>query len=134
MASRPSATAGTVLAALLLVVAGVWQVLTGFAAVVRGGYFTAPADYPFAFSVAAWGWVHLIVGAFAVVVGVGLFTGAVVWRVLGIALACCSLVSSFLWIPFEPWWSVLVIALDVLVVWSLLNAGDRSIRDRLADR
>lgn len=105
--------------ALMLVVGGCWQAFTGIAAIARGGYFTAPPGYAFAFSIAAWGWVHLIVGAFAIAVGIGLFTANPTARLLGLIFAATSLITNFLWLPIEPGWSVAVIALDIIIIWAL---------------
>ncbi|MEU6859867.1 hypothetical protein AB0B28_13465 [Glycomyces sp. NPDC046736] len=112
-------------AAVLLLVGGCWQAVVGLQAVAEGGYFTAPEGYAFAFSIAAWGWVHLAVGALAVAVGVRLFWGGTTARVLGLGLASASLVANFLWLPIEPWWSVVLIGLDVFVIWALATAGGR---------
>ena len=34
-------------------------------------------------------------------------------------LAGISAVADFFFIPYYPWWSILVIALDVWVIWAL---------------
>lgn len=125
MASRTIASTRLIFPALLLVIGGCWQGIEGIAAIVRGGYFVAPPGYAFSFSIAGWGWVHLIVGVFAIAVGIGLVIGHPLAWLLALILASASLISNFLWLPIEPGWSVAVIALDVLVIWSLSTARDR---------
>ncbi|SDE25194.1 DUF7144 family membrane protein [Glycomyces harbinensis] len=125
MTSRSSNARHTLPAALLLLLGGCWQIGTGVQALATGGYFTAPDGYSFAFSIAAWGWVHLIVGVVAAAVGVALFRGGSTARLLGLALASASLIANFLWLPIEPLWSVALIGLDVVVIWSLATAGGR---------
>ena len=49
------------------------------------------------------------------------FTDAPWARVVGICLAAVSTVVSFLYIPYAPAWSVIVIAIDVLVIWALAS-------------
>ena len=52
--------------------------------------------------------------------GHGLFLGQTWARVVGIILAAMSAVANFLFIPYYPFWSIVVIALDVFVIWALL--------------
>lgn len=106
-------------AGVLLLLGGIWQAAVGVAALAHGGQFTAPDGYTFTFSIAAWGWVHLIVGVFAIAVGIAVFGGGALARRLGMALASASLIANFLWLPIEPGWSVAVIGLDLFVLWAL---------------
>ena len=40
-------------------------------------------------------------------------------------LASFSAIANFLYIPYYPVWSVIVIALDVFVIWALLTPRHR---------
>ena len=53
----------------------------------------------------------------------GLFTGKVWAAVTAIVLAGLSAIVNFFFIPYYPWWSLLIIALDVWVIWSLTRPG-----------
>ncbi|WP_051325952.1 DUF7144 family membrane protein [Glycomyces tenuis] len=124
MARSAVALGGTVFAAWMMIVAGAWQVLVGIAAISKDEFFVAGADYAYEFDTTGWGWIHLVIGAVAVVIGFSLFTGTSWARALGVAIAIGSLISNFMWLPFQPWWSIMVIALDVFIIWSLVNVGD----------
>ena len=39
--------------------------------------------------------------------------------IVGIALACLSALANFMWLPYQPVWAILIIALDVLIIWAL---------------
>jgi len=52
-----------------------------------------------------------------------LFQGALWARVVGIAVAALSAVLNFMWLPYYPIWSILIIAVDVLVIWALTAHG-----------
>ncbi len=52
-------------------------------------------------------------------VGLALFTGAGWARVSAIVVAAVSILANFLWLPYYPWWSLLIIALDVVVIWAV---------------
>jgi hypothetical protein len=40
---------------------------------------------------------------------------------LGIALAFVNTVAEFAFLPYYPFWSVLVIAFNILVIWALCS-------------
>ena len=51
--------------------------------------------------------------------GMGLFSRATWAGVTAIVLAMLSATVNFFFIPYYPFWSIVVIALDVWVIWSL---------------
>ena len=57
------------------------------------------------------------------VAGFFVLNGAVWARVVGIGVAVISAIVNFMWLPYYPIWSVLIIALDVLVIWALAAHG-----------
>jgi hypothetical protein len=125
MARTALAIGGVVFGAWMMIVAGTWQVLVGIAALIKDDYFVTAAGYAYEFDLTGWGWVHLIIGAISVLVGFSLFTGTDWARALGVTVAIGSMISNFMWLPFQPWWSIMVIALDVFVIWALASVGDR---------
>jgi hypothetical protein len=80
-------------------------------------------NYLFKFDVTTWGWIHLILGIIVALAGWGLLSGRTWARVVGITLAVLSAIANFLWLPYYPLWSLLIIALDVLVIWALAAHG-----------
>jgi hypothetical protein len=60
--------------------------------------------------------------------GLGLLAGQTWARVVGITLAVLSAIANFLFIPYYPFWSMLIIAVDVFVIWALVAHG-RELRD-----
>ena len=110
------ATIGT---AALLGVIGVLAVLQGLAAILRGPSFVIGFDYVYKIDANGWGWIHLILGAAAIAVAVGLFSGKSWAAVAAIVIAGLSLILNFMWLPYYPWWSIIVIALDVFIIWSV---------------
>lgn len=114
------AVAGSVLAGVLMIIAGITGFLSGLAKVIKGGYFTYSSNYAYHWSTKGWGWTELIVGAVVFAAGVCVILGMVWARMLGVVLATLSAVASFLTIPFYPFWSIIVIALDVFIIWALV--------------
>lgn len=110
----------TITAAVLMMLSGLWNFLEGLAAIIKGEFFVVLPNYVYNISVTSWGWIHLILGAAVFVAGAFLFMDKVWARIVGVVLACLSAVANFLYIPYYPVWSVIVIALDVFIVWALL--------------
>ncbi len=117
------ATAGVLFAAVLLILNGVFQILQGIAAIARDDLFTLGTDYAYDIDVTAWGWVHLIIGIVVFFAGVALFRGALWAGMVGIAVACISAVANFFFVPYYPFWAIVLIAIDVWIIWSLTRPG-----------
>lgn len=111
-----------VFAATMFLIIGIFQILQGLAAIIKGEFFVTTRNYAFSVDTTAWGWIHLILGIAITVVGWFLFTGASWARGAGIALAVISAVANFFFLPYYPWWALLIIALDVYVIWALTAA------------
>ncbi|MET9420579.1 hypothetical protein ABZY06_07560 [Streptomyces sp. NPDC006540] len=108
-----------VFAAVLLLIAGILDVLRGIMAIAEDDVFVNTPNYVFEFDLTTWGWLHLIIGALAILVSIGLFKAAVWARVLGVALAGLLIIANFLSLPYYPVWSIVAIALYALVIWGL---------------
>ncbi|MCF8587500.1 hypothetical protein L5G28_00635 [Gordonia sp. HY285] len=109
----------TFAAAILLFVAGLLAFFQGLSAVLEDDLFVVGPEYTYALDTTSWGWIHLIVGALGVLIAIGLMSGATWARVSAIVIAGVSIVANFLWLPYYPWWSILVIALDLVVIWAV---------------
>ena len=70
-----------------------------------------------------WGWLQLIAGALVFAVGLGLFTGRMWARVLGVILVSISALVNFAWAPIYPIWSITLLAIDFLVLYALVAHG-----------
>jgi hypothetical protein len=116
---RRAAAVGAVAAAVLLIVAGTVQVLEGISAVAADDIIVAGPQYIYQWNATGWGVVHIVIGALIIAVGVALLSGRTWARLTAIVLTALSIVAHFLWLPHNPWWSVLIIALDVFLIWAL---------------
>jgi hypothetical protein len=115
-------------AAVMMLMAGIWQALAGLVAIFQNEFYVATRNYVFQFDATTWGWVHLVVGVVVGLAGLGLLAGQTWARVVGIVLAVLSAIANFLFIPYYPFCSMLIIAVDVFVIWALAAHG-REIRD-----
>ncbi|MFD8971575.1 hypothetical protein [Streptomyces sp. NPDC059593] len=109
-------------AAVMMIFVGLMTLLQGITAIAKDDVFVTTRNYVYQFSLTGWGWVHLILGIIMVFAGVALFRGALWARFLGVALAGLGMVANFMWLPYYPFWGMLLIAIDVVVIWALCAA------------
>ncbi len=112
-------TVGFALFAAMMMMTGVWDAIVGLAAILEHDFYAVRGNYIFKLDVTAWGWIHLVVGALVAVAGAFVFTGQLWARIVGIAAATVSALVNFMFVPYYPIWSLLVIALDVAAIWAL---------------
>lgn len=116
---------GRALAGTLMVISGVLSFLVGLAAITRGHFFTYHANYAYHWNVTSWGWTELAIGVVVFAAGVCVFLGMMWARIVGVIFAVLSGTASFLFIPYYPLWSLIVIAVDVFMIWALMTSGPR---------
>lgn len=122
-ADGPSGAAigGTVLAAVLMVIAGLFGFFEGLSAIVRSRFYVVLPNYAFSLSAVGWGWIHLIIGVVMVAAGLALFADQTWARAVGVALAAFSMIANFVYLPYYPVWAIVLIGLDAFVIWALLS-------------
>ena len=113
----------TVFAAIMMLMVGAWQALTGLVAIFENEFYVPTRNYIFQFDVTAWGWIHLVLGLIVAFAGYGLLSGKTWARIVGITLAALSATVNFLFIPYYPFWAILMIAVDIFVIWALTAHG-----------
>jgi len=118
-----AAVGGVTFAACMILLIGFFQVIAALTAIFDDNFFVVTQNYTFDLDTSAWGWVHLVIGIILLATGWGLFTGSPVAGIVAIFIVSLSAVANFFFIPYYPFWSILVIALDVWVIWSLTRPG-----------
>ncbi|MFI7320531.1 hypothetical protein [Streptomyces venezuelae] len=115
-----AAAAGlTVFAAVMLMLAGIMGFIRGLMAVLEDDVFLTTRDYVFQFDLTSWGWIHLILGVVAIGVSAGLFAAMTWARVTGVVIAGLLMIANFLSIPYYPFWSLTLIAVNGFIIWGL---------------
>lgn len=113
------AAAGSIFAATMLLVIGVFQGIMGIVAITRNEFYVVVRNYVFNMNTTGWGWIHVVLGALLLITGIFLYLDAGWAAAAGIVLAALSAVNSFFFMPYYPLWSIVVIAADAFVIWSL---------------
>ena len=106
-------------ASVVMIISGVFNAMEGIVALVRNEIYVATPRYLFAFDLTTWGWIQLILGIVVAIAGVGVITGQLWGRLVGITLAALTMLANFAFIPYYPLWSLSIIALNVFVIWAL---------------
>jgi hypothetical protein len=115
-------------AGAVMLIVGIFQALAGLAAIFENEFFAVGPNYLYEIDVTAWGWIHLILGAIIAFAGVSIYTGAAWARSVGVLLAILSAVANFFFIPYYPVWAVLIIALNIAVIWALVQFSPEQAR------
>jgi len=111
-------------AALLLLIAGVFDAIKGLVAVLmpNSAYFVT-AEGALVFDVAAWGWWHLIIGIALILVAGALFAGQTWARVVAVILVVLNAIGQLFLLPVAPWWAIIVLTIDILIIYALIVHG-----------
>ena len=112
-------------AGVLLLVAGFWNMIYGIAAIANSHVFVANAHYVFG-NQRAWGWVTLIFAILLLVAGAGVMAGNQLARWFGVVVVGLNAIEQMFFIPAYPFWSLTIIAMDVVALYGLCAYGSRA--------
>ena len=124
-AERPSgwAVGWEYFASVMLMIIGVFGIIDGIVAIAKEEFYVVGEKWVFNFNVTTWGWIHLILGIIVLLAGIGILSGNVLARTVGVIVAAISAIANFMWLPYYPVWGVVVIAIDVAIIWALTAHG-----------
>lgn len=118
-------------AGIMLAITSLFQVLEGIAAAADDKVYVRGLSYTYEFDVTAWGWFHIIVGAIGLATGIGVLMRQAWARFCGIAIAGLSMLMNFAFMPYYPFWTAVIMAFDVFVIWALCQ--QRRVEDQDVD-
>src|SRR5271167_2664550 len=111
-------------AAVLLLVAGFFNMIYGIAAIANSHVFVANAHYVFA-NQRAWGWITLIIGVLQLIAAGGIVTGNQLARWFAVAVVGLNAIDMMFFLPAYPFWALTIIAIDVVALYGLCVYGGR---------
>jgi hypothetical protein len=122
-------TGWVIFAGVILLISGIFSIVQGIVAVVGpNSYYVITEGSLFLFDVAGWGWWNIIIGVLLSLTAVALMAGQTWARVVAVILVIISAIGQLLLIPAQPWWSIIVIAIEILVIYALIVHG-RELRE-----
>jgi hypothetical protein len=114
-----------VFAGILLMIAGVLNVIYGIAAIGNSKFFTENATYIIS-SLHTWGWVSLILGVLEILAAFSVLSGGEYGRWFGIVVGSLNAIGALLSIPAYPFWSLCIFALSIIIVYKLAEGPSGS--------
>ena len=129
MAARVEGTGSgwRVFAGIMIMLVGIFNFIDGIVTIANPHYFTVYSvgyTHHVVFgSLNAWGWAILILGVVQFLAALAIFSQQSWGAVVGIIVAAFSAIGQLLYLGIDPWWSVVVIAIDVLIIYGLASYG-----------
>jgi hypothetical protein len=112
-------------AAVVLGMLAALNLIYGIAAVADSSFFVGDARFVLS-GLNTWGWVLIFVGAAQGLTAFGVWARWTGVRWVGVAIAVLNAILQMIVMPAYPFWSLCLIALDVLVIYGLIAHGGRS--------
>jgi hypothetical protein len=113
-----------IFAGVLLMIVGLLQLLEGFTALFDDGFYVVDSEgLLISVDYSIWGWAHVILGGLAMATSFLLLRGSRVGRLLAIGYAVVSSVVNLAFLPAYPWWAVLAVTFNVLVIYAITRHG-----------
>ncbi len=113
-----------IFASTVLGLAGIMSAIHGIVALSRSKFYTADAVYVFS-DLRTWGWIVLGIGVLLIVAAMGTLSGSAFGRWFGIIVAGLAVPLAMMSIPAYPFWALVLVAVNVLVIYGLAAYGGK---------
>lgn len=110
-------------AGFMMILLGAFQVIAGLTALFKDTYLLVGEKGLLILDFTTWGWIHLILGIVVLVAGLSVMQGATWARILGVIFTGLAIVAHLAYIAAYPLWSIISIAVGVLVIFALTVYG-----------
>ncbi len=105
-------------AAVMVVIAGLYNVLSGAGAIAESDSVTAQVqEVLYGIGIETWGWLWLIVGVAQLITGILLFSRSTMGAVMAVFGAFVSAMVTIFIIFVAPLWAITVLALNLGIIW-----------------
>jgi hypothetical protein len=115
-------------AAIMLGLAGMWNVFGGILAIAQSKVYAPHQTYVFS-DLRTWGWIIMILGVLQILAIGAILRGSQVGRWFGIVVAGVNSLGQLSWIHASPFWSLAMFTVDMLVIYGLAVYGGLKIVD-----
>ena len=109
---------------VVLTIGGIFALIEGLTAVYKSSFFTANAVFVFS-DLRTWGWIIFGLGVAGVISGLTVLSGRESARWLGVTVASLSALGQLLFAQAYPVWSLMIMAIDFLVIYGLVAYAGR---------
>ena len=112
-------------AGVVMLVAGVYNALSGIAAISDDDTLASQATKVlYGIDIGTWGWFWLLAGIVQFAAGVLIMQRNEWGLAMGVSIAGLSAMMTVFVIFIVPLWAIAVLSLDVLVIWALLSSHE----------
>ena len=111
-------------ASILLVVIACFNLIYGIAAIANSHVFTTHAHYVFG-NLKTWGWITLIIGLLQLLAALGVLAGNQLARWFAVVVLGLNAIDQMFFVSAYPFWSLTIIAMDVVALYGLCAYGSR---------
>jgi hypothetical protein len=111
-------------AGIMLMIVGVLNIIYGISAIDEAHFYIAETRYVIG-ELNTWGWFLTITGALQVCTALGIWARQSWARWAGVAFAGINAIIQLLYIPADPWLSLAIFGVDLLVIYGLVAYGGK---------
>lgn len=122
MLRREEGSGWIVFAGIMVLMAGILNMIWGIAAINDSAFFTHNATYILS-GLKTWGWVVLLIGVLQLFAAFSIFSGGEFGRWFGIVAATLNAVSALMSIGAYPLWALCMFGVDILIIYGLATYG-----------
>jgi hypothetical protein len=108
---------GGILAAIM----GTMNLIYGLLLLFNSEFLLLAKEGLFYVDVTAWAWLLVVFGVVQIAAAIGIMSGQTWARLVGIAWASLVVIGNMFFLPAYPFWSLLIIALGVMVIYALAS-------------
>jgi len=109
---------------VLLLLLGFFNLLDGIAAINHSRVFVNGAVYAVG-DLRTWGWTIMALGALQLLAGFGVLAKSEAARWFGVLILALNALAQMFFIPAYPFWSLAIIAIDIVAIYGLAVASRR---------
>lgn len=113
-------------AGFMMMLAGIFQTIAGVVALFKDEVYVVGPERLLALDYTQWGWVHLILGVILVISASSLLSGKMWGRTIGVLMATLSAIANFAFLEAHPWWSLMIIVVNILVIYGIVVHGSEA--------
>ena len=113
-----------VFAGVMIMIVGILNFIYGIAAIDESKFYVGNTNFVIT-DLKTWGWILTIIGAIQILVGAGIWARSQAARWVGVFIASLNAIAQLLFIAGNPWLSLALFTLDILVIYGLICYGGR---------
>ena len=111
-----------VFSGVMIMIVGILNFIYGIAAIDESKFYIGNTKFVIT-DLKTWGWIITIIGGIQILVAAGIWARSQAARWIGVFIASLNAVAQLLFIAGNPWLSIALFAIDVLVIYGLVCYG-----------